>query len=231
MTPDGIVTDTALCDQCGICAEECPTLAIEMSGKTMTVSEIIEAIEKERVFFDQSGGGVTFSGGEPLLHTDLLLELLEECGRRGIHRAVDTAGAVAPEVLMEVAAKTDLFLWDYKLDDDAEHKKWTGSGNRLIKENLRMLSASGASIIVRIPFVGSVNNNSGNIEATARFLASLPNLPLEVNILPWHKIAVNKYARLGRQGDFIAFSEPTAEERAEAVSIFESFGIKASVGG
>jgi len=110
LTTEGIVTDATLCDLSGTCAAVCPTKAIELSGQPMTVEEIMAEIEKERVFFEQSGGGVTFSGGEPMLHADFLVRLLDECRARGIHTAVDTAGLVHPEILLRVARRTDLFL-------------------------------------------------------------------------------------------------------------------------
>ena len=109
----------------GKCAEVCPTKAIEISGKEISVAEIMDEIEKERVFFDQSGGGVTFSGGEPLLHTEFLIELLDECGKLGIHRAVDTAGYVKTDIILKVAKHTDLFFYDLKMMDSEKHRKWT----------------------------------------------------------------------------------------------------------
>ncbi|NTV90868.1 MAG: glycyl-radical enzyme activating protein, partial [Clostridiales bacterium] len=130
LTPEGILTDPELCKLCGKCAEVCPTKAIEMSGKVMTVAEIMDIIEKERIFFDQSGGGVTFSGGEPLVHKKMLIELLYECGKRGIHRAVDTAGNVSTETILEVAGLTDLFLYDLKIMDSVLHRKWIHAGNK-----------------------------------------------------------------------------------------------------
>jgi pyruvate formate lyase activating enzyme len=109
LTSKGIVTDEVLCEMCGTCAVVCPTKAIELSGIEQSVEEIMAEVEKERVFFEHSGGGVTFSGGEPMLHPELLIQLLDECGKRGIHRAVDTAGLVGSDVLLEVAGHTDLF--------------------------------------------------------------------------------------------------------------------------
>ena len=132
MTPDGVVTSSALCTLCGLCAEVCPTLAIEMSGRYRSPAELLEIIEKEKPFFDQSGGGVTFSGGEPLLYPDFLIEVLEACGKQGIHRAIDTSGFVDTEALLRVAQFTDLFLYDLKMVDPDKHKLYTGVGNRLI---------------------------------------------------------------------------------------------------
>lgn len=231
LTPDGIITDAELCILCGKCAEVCPTKAIEMSGKSMTVNEIMDIIEKERIFFDQSGGGVTFSGGEPLVHTKILTELLDECGKRGIHRAVDTAGNVKTETILEIAKRTDLFLYDLKMMDSMLHKKWVNAGNEKILHNLKALSKADAEIIIRIPLIGGVNDTASNIELTAKFIAELEGVKKEVHLLPYHKIAQHKYSKLGKANDFEYFEEPDKESLSRAILLFEKYGLKASIGG
>lgn len=227
----GIVTDPALCTMCGRCAEVCPTKAIEMSGKSMTVDEIMDIIEKDRVFFDHSGGGVTFSGGEPLLHSGVLVELLDGCGERGIHRTVDTAGHISKAVLLEVALRTDLFLYDLKMMDAGEHEVWTGIKNEKILDNLKILAASGAHIIIRIPMIGGVNDHEENIRKTAEFIAALAGEKKEVHLLPFHPVAQHKYAKLGRADDFDPLSVPDREVLSRNIAIFLEYGIKASTGG
>jgi pyruvate formate lyase activating enzyme len=231
LTTRGITTDATLCTMCGRCAEACPTKAIEMSGKPMSVPEIMEIIEKERPFFDQSGGGVTFSGGEPLLHEKMLIRLLDECGRRGIHRAVDTAGHVKTETLLNVARQTDLFLYDMKMMDPDLHEKWTGVRNDLILYNLKILAETGANIIIRIPLIGGVNDGEKNIRQTAAYIAGLAGERKEVHLLPYHPVAQNKYMKLGRPFDFEALSAPGGESRERCIAIFLEYGINASVGG
>lgn len=231
LTPEGIITDAELCEMNGRCAEVCPTKAIEISGKPMSVSEIMNEIEKERVFFDQSGGGVTFSGGEPLLQSQFLIELLDECGKRGIHRAVDTAGLVHTEIILHVAKRTDLFLYDLKMIDSEKHRKWVGVPNEKILENLKVLAETGAKIIIRIPLIGGVNDDAENMKATARFVAELSGEKKEVNLLPYHKIAQTKYQKLGRPDEFQLLEEPTKEAKTRAVSIFKQLGLEASIGG
>jgi pyruvate formate lyase activating enzyme len=231
LTSEGIVTDGERCNLSGHCAAVCPTRAIELSGKPMSVAEIMNEIEKERVFFDQSGGGVTFSGGEPLLNPKFLIELLEECGRRNIHRAVDTAGLVNTEILLDVAKHTEMFLFDLKLMDSEKHRRWTGVPNEKILENLQVLSESGAHISIRIPLVGGVNDDQENMEATAKFVASLSGEKKEVNLLPYHRIALTKYQKLGRPDDFQQLKEPTKDAQVRAVAIFKYYGIQASIGG
>ena len=232
LTMHGIATDTDLCTLCGKCAEVCPTKAIEMSGKMMSVPEIMEVIEKERIFFDQSGGGVTFSGGEPLIHAKILIELLDDCGKRGIHRAVDTAGHVKTETLLEVARHTDLFLYDLKMMDTGQHEQWTGVKNDLILHNLKALAEAGAHIIIRIPLVGGVNDYEDNIRQTAEFLASLPGKGMEeVHLLPYHAIAQHKYAKLGKEDSFANLEEPGLKSLERAIGLFGEYGIRAQVGG
>ena len=231
LTSEGIITDAELCKMCGKCAEVCPTKAIEISGKPMSVAEIINEIEKERVFFDQSDGGVTFSGGEPLLQSRFLIELLDECGKRGIHRAVDTAGLANTEIILEVARRTDLFLYDLKMMDSEKHRKWVGVPNEKILENLKVLAETGVKIIIRIPLIGGVNDDSANMEATARFVAELSGEKKEVNLLPYHKIAQTKYQKLGRPEEFQLLEEPTKEAQLQAIAIFQEYGIEASIGG
>ena len=231
LTAGGIVTDTESCTLCGKCAEVCPTKAIEMSGHPMSVGEIMNEIGKEQVFFDQSGGGVTFSGGEPMLHHEFLIQLLDECGRRKIHRAVDTAGLINTKILLEVARRTDLFLFDLKVMDTEKHRKWIGVPNEKILENLKILAATGANINIRVPLIGGVNDDIENMEATAKFVASLSGEKKTVNLLPYHKIAQTKYQKLGRPEEFQLLEEPTKEAQQEALSIFEKYGIDASIGG
>jgi pyruvate formate lyase activating enzyme len=231
LTNDCIITDQELCKMWGKCAEVCPTKALEISGKIIPLNEIIHEIEKERVFFDQSGGGVTFSGGEPLLQYRFLVQLLDECGRRGIHRAVDTAGFVNTDIILEVAKRSDLFLYDLKMMDSEKHRKWIGSPNEKILENLVILAKTGAKIVIRVPLIGGVNDDEENIEATARFVAKLSGEKKEVNLLPYHKIAQTKYHKLGRPEDFQLLEEPCKESQLKAVAIFREFGILASIGG
>ncbi len=231
LTSDGIITDTERCNMTGRCAEVCPTKAIELSGKPMSVAEIMNEIEKERVFFDQSGGGVTFSGGEPLLQSRFLIELLDECGKRGIHTAIDTAGLANTEIILEVAKRTDLFLYDLKILDSEKHRKWVGVPNEKILENLKILAGTGANIIIRIPLVGGVNDDAENMEATARFVSELSGEKKEVNLLPYHKIAQTKYQKLGRPDEFQLLEEPTKEAQIQAIAIFQEWGIEAGIGG
>ncbi len=228
---EGIITNPDLCKLCGKCAEVCPTKATEMSGYMQNVDEILAIIEKERMFFDQSGGGVTFSGGEPILHSEMLIELLDECGKRGIHRAVDTAGFIKTETLLEVAKRTDLFLFDLKMINSKNHKKWTNTSNEKILDNLKLLAETGANIFIRIPIIAGVNDDDENIEKTAEFVANLAGEKKPVNLIPYHNIAQTKYQKLGKADDFKRMNEPSKEDLAAMIEKFKSYGIEASIGG
>lgn len=231
LTPQGVVTDRSLCTLCGQCAEVCPSRATEMSGRLRSVDELLQIIEKERPFFDQSGGGVTFSGGEPLLQSPFLLALLDACGRRGIHRAVDTSGHVPTAILLGVAKLTELFLYDLKLMDGERHRAVTGVDNRLILANLEALAATGAAIRVRIPLIAGVNDDDANIAATALFVAALPGARKPVDLLPFHAIAAGKDHKLGRHRDLGDMRAPSPTDLERVTGIFFDFGLVANVGG
>ena len=148
-----LALDRIHCTACGECAEMCPTQAIEIVGRRLSPAELLREIEKDRVFHEESGGGVTFSGGEPLSQPDFLDEVLDLCRKKEIHAAVDTCGLAAPDVLERIAAQTELFLFDLKTMDEQRHIAFTGESNRLVLENLKRLAAMGKKIIVRIPVV------------------------------------------------------------------------------
>lgn len=231
LTREGIVTDPTRCQLCGKCAEACPTKAIEMTGYQETLDNIMAEIEKERLVIDQSGGGVTFSGGEPMQHLHFLIKLLDACGEQGFHRAVDTTGYTDLKNLLEVAKRTDLFLYDLKHMDPVQHKKYTGVSNELILSNLQELSKAGAEINIRIPFIGGVNTDEENVEKSAAFIASLAGEKKRVNVLPYHNIAAHKYKKLGKIYDRDDLREPTPEEMAKTREIFLRHGIEIEVGG
>ncbi|PLX96702.1 MAG: glycyl-radical enzyme activating protein [Desulfuromonas sp.] len=231
LTNGGIVTDPDLCTLCGKCADICPTRAIEMSGRPYSVHELLLEIEKEVPFFDSSGGGVTFSGGEPLLHPEFLIAILDECGEHGIHRAVDTYGCVAREVLLEVARHTDLFLYDLKLMDPERHRQWTGVSNEKILANLVALAETAVEIQIRVPLIAGVNDDEANITAMADFIAALPGGPRPLSLLPYHGIAAGKHAKLGRIYDEQGLAEPSPQDIGRVSAIFAARGIRVSIGG
>lgn len=230
LSPNGIITNYEVCNLCGKCAEVCPTKAIEMSGEMYNVDELINIIEKERVHIDQSGGGVTFSGGEPLMHSEFLIEMLDACGKKNLHRTIDTSGFADTNILMEVAKRTELFLYDLKLMNSEKHKKWTGVENKLILNNLKILAESGANINIRIPLIKNVNSTEKELIAMARFISKLPGKKPAVNILLYHNIAANKYNKMGLKYKEFEMKEPSEKEQNLAVQIFQKFRIEAEIG-
>ena len=232
MTADrGVVTDFEACTMCGLCAESCPTGAMEMVAEMTNVQAVVDAVLEDRIIIDQSGGGVTFSGGEPLMHHRFLIEALDACQAEGIHCTVDTSGFAPREILMAVAARTDHWLYDLKSMNSETHLKWTGVRNEVILENLVALAASGASINIRLPLVEGVNADDENMRATVAFVKALAGEPKQVNLLPYHRIAENKYAKLGRQIELEGMAEPSEERLAEIVAMFNASGLNATVGG
>ncbi len=231
LTAEGVVTDHALCTLCGKCAEACPTLAMEISGRYYSVRELLEIIEKERPFFDQSGGGVTFSGGEPLLYPDYLKDILMACGKQGIHRAVDTSGFVKKETLLMIAQHTDLFLYDLKVIDAQKHQRYTAVDNRLILDNLKALAEYGAEIQIRVPLIGGVNHDDESLAAIASYVADLPGEKRAVSLLPFHDVAKGKDEKLGQKRDLAALYEPGADALQRVAEVFAGYGLIATVGG
>ncbi len=231
MTSDGIVTDYDICNLCGICAEVCPTKAFEILGKYQPLDDIMKIIDNEAVFFDHSSGGVTFSGGEPLMHSDYLLQILKECGKRFYHRVVDTTAFSKLETILEVAKHTELFLIDLKVMDTNIHKKYTGVGNEKILSNIIELAKTDVDIIFRIPLIKGINTSKENISKTSIFINSLEGNRRIVNLLPYHKVAENKHKRLGKTENFIEFEEPDLGEINKIIKMLKDYKIEAKIGG
>ena len=233
LTCEGIVTDPQLCVLCGKCVEACPTLAMEMSGTEYPIEYLMEQIRKEIPVMDGSGGGVTFCGGEPLMHADYLMELLDRCGELSLHRAVDTTLLAKPDVIRQVMSKCELLLVDLKLMDSEKHRYYCGVPNELILSNIRMVSEAGMRFFIRIPLIEGVNADEENITRSADFLASLPKKPDVVNLLPYHDIGKNKHEKLGTiyNPKHIPMAAPSPEWQQRCVEIFREKGVKAEIGG
>ncbi len=227
---DAFMTVRELCTRCGHCVDACWADARELVGREMTTEEVLEAISRDTVFHDESGGGVTFSGGEPLLQHEFLLSVLQGCRARGIHTAVDTSGYAAPAVLDAVAEVADLFLYDVKLFDEERHRRFTGVSNRLILENLRRLTARGAAVIVRIPLIPGINDDEGNIREIGEFVASLRGIS-EIDVLPYHDTGLAKYDRLGRVYGLRDVARPTPARVEEIAAVLQEHVATVSVGG
>jgi pyruvate formate lyase activating enzyme len=222
--------DKDRCDLCGVCGEVCVYEAIEWVGRDVTVQEILDEVGKDRVFYDESGGGVTLSGGEPLVQSGFLLELLDELGKRNIHTALDTSGFVPYKILEKAGQKVDLLLYDLKIMDGNKHQAFTGESNALILDNLRKISADGKEIIIRMPVIRGINDDEENIHRLAEFLHTCRNVK-EIDLLPYHKGAEGKLRRLMKKSVPLDFEAP-AEERLEAIKRkLSSHGFAVKIGG
>jgi len=187
-------------------------------------------LDKDRIFYDESGGGVTFSGGEPLSQPEFLSELLGQCRKREYHTAVDTSGYGSAEAIKSISGMTDLFLYDLKHMDDEMHMKYTGVSNRLILDNLRTISQLGKRIFIRIPLIPGINDDEGNIRATAEIIQNTPGIE-QVNILPYHNTAADKYNRLGKENSLPGIPVPSGEYAESIAGRFLAYGIKVKIGG
>ena len=228
--PDGIRADPERCRHCGACVAACPAEARERTGWTVGLEELLATVERDIPFYDQSGGGVTFSGGEPLAQPEFLLAALEQCGRRDMHRTVDTSGYAEAEVLLRAARTTDLFLYDLKAMDPEAHRRCTGVYNERILENLRLLSESGAAVRIRVPLVPGVNDDAANLAALGEFVSGLP-CRHPVDLLPYHATARAKYARLGLPYAAPDTAVPSPESLAAARDRLVKYDLLVSIGG
>ena len=218
------------CKHCGACVEVCPTGARQTVGQQMSVAEVLAEVGKDGVFYEESGGGVTFSGGEPLMQSDFLKALLEACAAQGIHTAVDTCGFAATQHLLAVVAATDLFLYDLKTLDDAKHARLTGVSNAIILENLRLLGCVHHNIWLRIPIIPGLNDSAEELDALARFAASMCGVR-QINLLPYHRTGVHKFQRLGRPYELADVRPPSPEYMAAVSQRFAALGLRAKIGG
>ncbi len=202
------------CNVCGACVKACPSGARQQIGRTISVEEVMREIRKDRLFYDDSGGGVTFSGGEPFVQPVFLLALLDRCRNESIHTAVDTSGFCSASDLHNAAKYTDLFLYDLKLMDDQRHSYYTGQSNRTILDNLKSLSAVHSNIWLRIPIVPGITDDDANIDAIAELAATLPYVR-QIHLLPYHNTASAKLNRLGLTNPLenLAAPEPLCLER------------------
>jgi len=224
------VTDSSKCTLCGSCINSCLTQARVISGRRATVDEVFKEIEKDTVFYEQSKGGVTFSGGEPLMQERFLSELLKRCKTNNIHTAVDTSCYAKQEIIDKVSENTDLFLCDIKHADSLLHKHLTGVGNEIILQNIRHLAAMGKKIIIRVVILAGVNDDDANIEATARFAGSLNNNK-RIDILTYNKGGLEKADRLNGNYDLMKLAGLSRERMEEIADKFKSFGFEVKIDG
>jgi pyruvate formate lyase activating enzyme len=226
---DGPIRDLSRCLQCGECAKACFADARRMVGECVSVSEIVARLRRDLVFFDQSGGGVTFSGGEPLMQPEFLFAALKSCKAQGIHTAVDTCGHASLETMARIASVADLFLFDVKLVDPERHKEFTGVSNVLILKNLASLVESKKRVMVRIPVVPGVNDDEANITASMDLLSRMG--VQHVDLLSYHQTGTEKYQRLGSKYELQNLVPPSPEMMNDLSDRFCREGFTVRIGG
>lgn len=221
---------TVVCLLCGACVKTCPAGARQMVGRQMTMSEVLDEIRRDTIFYDDSQGGVTFSGGEPLAQPDFLGALLVACAAEGIHTAVDTCGFAPTEQILAMAARADLILYDLKVLDDEKHTRLTGVSNALILDNLRSLQRVHNNIWLRIPIIPGLNDAEEDIEALRRLAAGL-HAVRQINLLPYHQTARNKFQSLGLPYELRDIRPPSSQFMQRALARFRDSGLTTRIGG
>lgn len=226
---DGFVSTSDACTYCGYCATVCMTEARQIAGRRYTVAELIEEVEKDVVFFDDSGGGVSLSGGEPLSQPAFVAAFLTACRERGIGTVVETCGYANPDTFVNTALLADLILFDLKLVDPEKHRRHTGVPNELILRNLAALIERDAAVTVRVPIVPGVNDSE---EDRVRFAECLGALrPRQVELLPYHPAGANKYRRLGMEYKLMDTPRPEEADIARFRDVLSGAGLHVTIGG
>lgn len=229
-----IVFDRSKCTACGVCTDWCITEARELAGKEYTVDALVKEAMKDKIFYEQSGGGVTLSGGEVMTsqHMDYVEEVCRKLHENGVSVFIDTSGYTDYENLKRILPYVDVFLYDIKVMDPEDHKKYIGVDNSLILENLKKLSDEGAGLYIRLPIIQQVNATDEHIESVIHFLKENNIHARQVNLLPYHDIGKGKYASLDMEYHEDEMSVPVSELMEHFKSMFEEQGFnKVNIGG
>jgi pyruvate formate lyase activating enzyme len=196
---DGVRTvNHRACSACGQCVSACPRSAFEIKGRQMSAQDVMDEVLKDVRFYEQSGGGLTVSGGEPFSQFEFTLELLRLAKENGIHTCLETSGYALTDSMLAVAPYVDLFLFDFKESDEENHQKFTGVSCGLIMDNLQALHRAGAKVILRCPIIPACNARDGHFDAIAATANALGNI-IEINLMPYHPMGASKAARIGRE--------------------------------
>ncbi len=221
--------DRSRCTLCGRCVEACAAEALQMPAREMSAAEVLAEVERDRMFYRHSGGGVTISGGEPLMQPAFTSALLRSCRQAGLHTAMETSGLQSWEVFAATLVDLDLLLYDLKLMDPEAHRQYTGASNERILENLERAVARGIPTVVRIPVIPGFTDQDSNILAMRQLLRGIGPIR-RIDLLPYHRLGEAMYARLGRE---YALSLPlVTDERLEHVAgLLQAAGFVVQVGG
>lgn len=211
------------CRACGACVAACPNQALRIAGTRMTVAAVMKEVLRDRAYYRKSGGGMTISGGEPMYQFGFTIALLKQARASKVRTALETCGLVSPEKLREAARYTDLFLFDYKASDRAEHKRMTGADNRLIHQNLAALLKAGKSVILRCPLVPGVNDDDGHLRAIATLARDYPKLA-GIEIMPFHDLGAVKSRAIGRPVGLPDLPTASEEQKQLWLAVLSSLG-------
>lgn len=222
--------ENIICKVCGACVEVCPTGARRKIGDEMTIEQIMNEILKDQPFYEESGGGVTFSGGEPLVQAGFLFELLQMCWLYGIHTAVDTCGFCSEKEIIRLAQTADLILYDLKCMDSDKHKKWTGVSNKIIIKNLQILNRNHKNIWIRIPVVPGFNNTTDDQKQIALFIKEFENVR-QCHLLPYHNTGIQKERQLGKDNELAVIGSLLEHDLKPLIKPFADFGLNIRIGG
>ena len=230
-SPDLPTLNRELCQKCMACVQECPTKALRTAGQWMTVEEVMEKVEEDRVFYENSGGGVTFSGGEPVVQFEFLKALLQESGRRHLHRVLETNGHHPWEQLDKLLPGLELVLFDIKHLENQVHQQYTGAGNGLIRKNLELLAQKRVDWIPRVPLIPGVNDDSRHMDELGCWVKGLG--AKEIHLLPYHRLWDSKRRAFGYPREILLeqINPPFAEEIEEAAEVLRKVGLLVVIGG
>ncbi|MDO8834667.1 MAG: glycyl-radical enzyme activating protein [Vicinamibacterales bacterium] len=221
------VVDIHACRWCGDCADHCPTDARTQAGSVMSESRVLEVVELDAETCRVSGGGVTFSGGEPLAQPEFLMRLLDACREREIHTAIDTSGYAPPDIMAQVAERADLFLFDLKHVDNATHREMTGYSNRLPLDNLAALAGGHTPVVVRVPLIPGLNDGDGHLARAAAYVASLGLR--RIDVIPYRRPVPDPLLAISRPVAGQPAAPPTGASVARAVRILSQAGLDVTV--
>jgi pyruvate formate lyase activating enzyme len=221
--------DRKKCSGCGECSSVCYYKALVLYGKKMNVEEVFDAVKRDAMFYQSSGGGVTVSGGEVLLQPQFVCGLLDNCRRAGIHTCIETSGYGAETALRQILSNTDLVLYDLKHSNSDTHLRYTGKPNSLILSNTRVVVESGVEFLFRLPLIPGINDNPQNIQETANFLHGLGKRALRIELMPYHRLGKGKYESLDLPYHLSEILSPEKERTEFVKRSFENLGINCSI--
>jgi len=226
MSDDGVEIDREKCVGCGACVDACFYDAMHWTGEVITVDKVMKTILRDKLYYENSGGGVTCSGGEILMQPEFVAEIFRRCHEEGIHTNADTCGFGTEEAVRTVMEYADLCYFDIKHMDPEKHREYTGVSNEIILRNLRLVLSLGVKTVIRVPLIPEHNADEENLHALGRFVSTLGEKVDHVCFLPYHVFGENKYKMIGWTYPLHDLRKLTEEEKKAAMDIVGSYGVK-----